>query len=130
MSRAHWGSRCCQASKGRSEEGPVGCASTHPGQSESATKSAGPSLGSRISRLYSTGGRKDKKGQRRVESLDGLRLPLTLPSPPLGERDDGSRLLDVVVEGELVRMRPQAGGMHLVLPLVRDPGIDEIRSED
>src|SRR5258705_10436030 len=40
-----------------------------------------------------------------------------------------AKRLDVVVEGELVRMRAQPDGVHLVLPLVVDPGLDQARGE-
>src|SRR6267142_6961321 len=115
MSRAHSGRRCCQGSRGRSEEGPAGCASTLPGQSQRARRSARPRARGDISALYSTDGRKDKN--RRPSEVDG-------------RRRGSPGALDVVVEGELVRMRPQAHGIHLVLPLVVDPGLDEIRRED
>src|SRR5687767_12284151 len=39
-------------------------------------------------------------------------------------------LLDVEVEGELSRVRPQGDGVDLVLPLVGDPGLDQLRRED
>src|SRR6266516_5519342 len=53
-----------------------------------------------------------------------------------GWRPRGSRGLqcacdsDVVVERELVRVRAQADGVDLVLPLVAHPGLDEISGED
>ncbi len=39
-------------------------------------------------------------------------------------------VLDVEVEGELPGMRAQPDGIHLVLPLVLDPGLDQVRGED
>src|SRR5258705_279169 len=38
--------------------------------------------------------------------------------------------LDVVVEGELVGMRTQPDGIHLILPLVVDPRLDQVGGED
>src|SRR6185295_17890116 len=37
--------------------------------------------------------------------------------------------LDVVVERELVRMRTQPNRIDLILPLVLDPGLDQVRGE-
>src|SRR5215470_6201974 len=38
-------------------------------------------------------------------------------------------VLDVVIQGELVRMRPQAHGIRFVLALVVDVGFDQFRAE-
>src|SRR5262245_59166524 len=38
--------------------------------------------------------------------------------------------LGVEIEGELPRMGPQPDGVHLVLALVIDPGVDEVLRED
>src|SRR4029450_13120886 len=38
--------------------------------------------------------------------------------------------LDVEVQRELVRVRPQPDRVDLVLPLVLEPGLDEVGSED
>src|SRR5690242_10433392 len=49
------------------------------------------------------------------------------PSAPPG--DAGRGRLDVVVEGELVRMRAEPDRIDLVLPLVLDPRLDQVRRE-
>src|SRR5499426_4281245 len=81
-----------------------------------------------------------------MRSSPGAAVPLRLPAPrnhtadPLEDRSApdahsaGGRwaaqeALDVVVEGELVGMRAQPDGIDLVLPLVLDPRLDEIRGE-
>src|SRR5437660_12396019 len=64
---------------------------------------------------------------RRLTSGGGQQTAAARKGRPPSDRRYG---LDVVVEGELVRMRPQPYGIHLVLPLVVDPGLDEIRRED
>src|SRR5262247_3302031 len=46
-----------------------------------------------------------------------------------GERGPPPAVLDVEVESELVRMWPQPHRVHLVLALVVDPGLDQIRGE-
>ena len=39
---------------------------------------------------------------------------------------DGSQKLDIVIEEELVRMRPQAHLIDLLAPLITYPGLDQI----
>src|SRR5260221_6258223 len=52
------------------------------------------------------------------------------PAPSRGEgAGTSSEALDVEVERELVRMRTQPDRVNFVLPLVVDPGFDQVRSE-
>src|SRR6185295_15932229 len=65
------------------------------------------------------------------QSGEGRTENPTAPTGRAGRRTGAvdAKRLDVVVEGELVRMRAQPDGVHLVLPLVVDPGLDQVRGE-
>src|SRR6267143_3057108 len=77
---------------------------------------------SRISRLVVIG----LGGQRRARAVEGgEETALPRPRPP-----STALQLRVVVEEVLVRMRPQRHRVHVLDPLHREPGVEEILRED
>src|SRR6202041_2261597 len=62
-----------------------------------------------------------RTGGRTRDGPDGLLTDLSAGQEPL--------VLDVVVEGELVRVGPQPDGIDLTRPLVGDVGLDEVVGE-
>src|SRR2546428_6620687 len=70
-------------------------------------------------------GRREAAARDVLLYVEGRRRPRTTGCDGYRPRHS-----DVEVEGELVRMRPQPNWIHLILPLVLEPRLDQVRRED
>src|SRR5580704_3244277 len=84
----------------------------------------------------SAGTNRQRRRHSSVDILDSTLLPPDVRSlePRRSTSNPGrprpGSSLDVVVERELIRVRPRADGLDLVLHLVVNPGLDQLFAED